>query len=153
MSASTARTNRSGRDTRQQLDELDALLQRMLDLPVHQDPPEGESEEGYAEPPRPARPPAPPRPAAKQRSYPPSYMVVETSTPPFMENDEPTAHPGLDPRQVEDPRDALFETPTPGGEHDFGAPSADDPMDDLARLRARLESKEGDWVPLRSSWQ
>jgi hypothetical protein len=171
MSAPVASTNRAAsagrpksvQGTRQQLDELDALLQRMLDLPVTPDAAalERTREEEHPEPEpmpmpapvRPARAPEPPRPPAR-RAYPPSYMVVETSTPPYLEQPEEHHEADLEPKQIEDPRDRLFEPPTPGGQHDFDDEPGDDPLGDLARLRARLESQEGgDWVPLRSSWQ
>jgi hypothetical protein len=95
---SAARSSRSAEPvppTRQQLDELDALLKRMLDLPVNQleEPPPPEPEAPTPEataPPRTAGPPV-------------SYVVVETAQP---------------------------SEPPP-------APKEDD----------------GDWVPLRSSWQ
>src|SRR5690349_6537356 len=112
MSAPVARTAGPGlgavQATRQQLDELDALLQRMHDLPVSQvepEPPEPEPEPAPRparpalpeQPARPARPrqpapraaarpaPAPrvvPPPAVVSRpAYPASYMVVETVAP------------------------------------------------------------------------
>ena len=173
MSAPATRTNRptaSGRpapvqSTRQQLDDLDALLQRMLDLPVsQQESAEDDVREDFAEPEPeatpipPARPTRPervlsePRPPAR-RSYPPSYMVVETSNPPIPDRADPPYASGHEPRPIEEPRDALFEAPTPGGRHDLNADNDADPIGDLARLRARLENTEGDWVPLRSSWQ
>jgi hypothetical protein len=162
MSAPAARTNRpapaghagSAKGTRQRLDELDALLQRMLDLPVNPDAAAEEVEEEARDPipARPARATAEP-PPPERRGYPPSYMVVETSTPPFPEAPEGQYEDPLAPRQVEEPRDALFETPGPGGRPEFGADLPTDPIGDLARLRARLESKEEEWVPLRSSWQ
>lgn len=125
--------------TRQQLDELDALLQRMMDLPVSQADPEATPAPPVAPRPRP-QPAPPPRPAAPSRkAYPPSYMVVESSAPSFA----PPAPPPEEP----------LEPPTPGGRHQL---VEDDPMGELAKLRARLEREEetpSDWVPLRSSWQ
>lgn len=160
MSAPVARTNRPGtaprpgatQTTREQLDELDALLQRMLQLPVS---------DGDAEPaPRAAQPapPPPPQPALPRpvrptpppkRAYPPSYMVVETATPPYLEQ----MPANLEPRRIEPQQEPAIEAPTPGGRHDLVEDAPEDPIGDLARLRARMESQEGDWVPLRSSWQ
>src|SRR5919199_1380641 len=57
--APTSRTSAPVHPTRQQLDELDALLQRMLDLPVNQ----LEEAVGPDEVAAPPAPPAPPRPA------------------------------------------------------------------------------------------
>jgi hypothetical protein len=141
-----ARTNRPGgtaQATRQQLDELDALLQRMLDLPVTKPEPEP-AEADYAPPrparPEPTRPPAPPRQAAPpRRAYPPSYMVVETSTPPLRPPpDEPAREAALDPRRVERP------TAVPQ-EEVFGDYRTAEPPPEV--------EPGGDWVPLRSSWQ
>jgi hypothetical protein len=76
MSASTGRTTRNGSPpTRQQLDELDALLKKMLELPVQQ------VDEATIPPP----PVIPPRPVSSGSEtgeglgiYSPGYTVVET---------------------------------------------------------------------------
>jgi hypothetical protein len=112
--------------TRQQLDELDALLQRMLDLPVSQpadaaEPPltapaaqRPEAEAPPEEPPAAAPPPPDVLPFPAPASPPPvSYVVVETA-------DQPPAEP---------PAEA---PPAPA---------------------APAEEDTGDWVPLRSSWR
>jgi hypothetical protein len=131
---STSRSPRSPgpvHPTRQQLDELDALLQRMLDLPVNQledlpPPPAEESAPTVSEPPTtPAETegeeqkteaiPAtlPPLPAG--RVPPVSYTVVETTEGQASPAAEAAAPPALpDAAKGEDP---------------------------------------GDWVPLKSSWR
>ncbi|MFQ3593809.1 MAG: hypothetical protein SNJ82_11580, partial [Gemmataceae bacterium] len=78
MSTTTGRTSGSGVPTRQQLDELDALLKKMLELPVQP------VEESPLPPPPviPIRPSLRPVPATEPiRSEPPGYTVVETASP------------------------------------------------------------------------
>ncbi len=146
MSTSTGRTQRGAgpAPTRQQLDELDALLQKMLALPVA---PGGDDEPAPAPPrlsptPRPAaaRSAAPARPAEEPapsvRSYPPSYMVVETPATPAY--DTPPLPAGIEP-------------PVPGGRHDLVEDVPADPVQELARRR--LEEQPAEWVPFQSSWQ
>jgi hypothetical protein len=166
MSNSLSRATRTGAGagpapTRQQLDELDALLQRMLDLPVNQvDEAEALEPAPPVLPPRPARerpvvPPAPvesamPAPSRRPRSEPeapvnyplpntgqganvPSYRVPPAQTP---------APRGLAPRLVQEQPEADdygFEEPVPGGRHDLEEDTPIDPTEELARLRAQLE--------------
>jgi hypothetical protein len=120
--------------TRQQLDELDALLQRMLDLPVNQledvpPPPETEPEPAAPGPTPGSREgeepktvaasapslPAPSMPSAPNRTPPVSYTVVETPK-------EPSAPAGQGPAPPAPP----------------AAPKQED---------------AGEWVPLKSSWR
>jgi hypothetical protein len=79
MSTTTGRTPRnSGVPTRQQLDELDALLKKMLELPVQA------VEEANVPPPPviPTRPSLRPVPATEPiRTLPSAYTVVETASP------------------------------------------------------------------------
>jgi hypothetical protein len=136
---STSRSPRSPgpvHPTRQQLDELDALLQRMLDLPVNQledlppppaeesaptvsEPPtapagtEGEEQKTEANPASSQPAPLPPLPAG--RVPPVSYTVVETTE-----------------RQASPAAEAAAPTAPPD------AAKGEDP---------------GDWVPLKSSWR
>lgn len=165
------RTNRpsgTAQATRQQLDELDALLQRMLDLPVSSAEPDSPEEEldypastrsippetTYQEPfersPRPdpvaaepSRPSDPPArtPNSPRRTYPASYMVVETSTPPELQ-DLPTQAspetPQLHPRTSE----SFDEAPR------TSAPRGYQSVDPETLARAT-----DDWIPLRSTWQ
>ena len=196
MSAPVARTPRtpggSSQGTRQQLDELDALLQRMLTLPVSQteEPtsvavaPEEEmpAEEEWTPPPQPRavapapriyepapRPsPAPPpfqpqqpapRPAPQPplRSYPASYMVIETATPPYFDLRDETNDPGLGPRMVGTQHHQLQPIPysfppVPGGQHHLIEDTPDDPIAEAARAQLAMPN-EGEWVPLQSSWQ
>jgi hypothetical protein len=160
--------------TRQQLDELDALLQRMLDLPVNQ--------ADEAEPPQQAEPPVE-QAASLHRPEATGWQPVlrgaepdelpSYHTPP----EEPAASPQLGPRLVQVPpsEEMEFEEPVPGGRHDLEEDVPFDPTEELARLRAEMESPTfsppaslpfeparvpgpasqdpGEWVPLRSSWQ
>ena len=78
MSTSTGRTTGSGVPTRQQLDELDALLKKMLELPVQA------AEENGQEPASvlPIRPSLRPKPATEPLcSEPTGYTVIETALP------------------------------------------------------------------------
>jgi hypothetical protein len=134
MSTTTSRTSRAGTvPTRQQLDELDALLQRMLELPVQpaDTPPPVIPPRPAPRPPE-ARPPlaSTPRPAPRTpeppRSYPPSYMVVEDAGPPL-------------------------DTPIPGGRHDLAEVLPGDPVQEQAQ--ARLRESAPDPLPFESSWQ
>jgi hypothetical protein len=79
MSTTTGRNSRgTGVPTRQQLDELDALLKKMLELPVQP------VEEATLPPPPaiPIRPSQRPAPFTEPiRSLPPGYTVVETASP------------------------------------------------------------------------
>lgn len=189
--------------TRQQLDELDALLQRMLDLPVNQAAEEEEDRAAVDEPPvippvRPAlripapvsaeppgepkgksrvsrnafpepepvepapvvmaapTPPPPPEPVrVAPRSYPASYMVVETTTPTLFGPPPSDAPREPEPPEefeepVEDESDYL-DTPVPGGRHDLEEDTPEEPAEEPHQGE---ESAEPDnWVPFRSSWQ
>src|SRR5262245_57772505 len=141
--AHTAPPGGGGHGARQQLDELDALLQRMLDLPVSRAEPEPEDEEPPV-PVRPARPepsPAPERWASSApMSYPASYMVVETATPPFLE--EPAPQPPDRARWQRQAASRVHEPSLPPSD-----PVPEPPPSDEAPATG------GDWVPLRSSWQ
>lgn len=152
MSAPVSRTSRpSGaalQATRQQLDELDALLQRMLNLPVSPAS-DGEAEPldeervpvrppalargradavpRYDRPPQGAMPeppaPVPQAPTAPSpgRGYPPSYMVVETAAPPYQETASIPSyggHPAMGPRLVSDPSTGGL----PGGHNAYAGP-------------------------------
>lgn len=128
--AVTTRSPGSLNPTRQQLDELDALLQRMLDLPVNsyqddsqvEEEPEGADEAVEEETP-PVRAPIAPAPMP---ALPISYVVVETASPRPL-----PAASGFEMRSAERPQPP----PTP-------APTIDPP------------SAEGEmWVPLRATWQ
>lgn len=158
--------------TRQQLDELDALLQRMLELPVHplDEPEPADSEEPAEEPPlaliqrsSPANLPLAEigqrtedgeqrtagreqRPAeSRQRTAPPpvSYMVVETASPRPL----PPAS-GFEPRPpILAPRlvPVTPETETPAPPSPIRETPIEPPVP---------ETDEGEtWVPLRSTWK
>ncbi len=145
--------------TRQQLDELDALLQRMLELPVNkiENTQQSEEEEAADEPPPPALPtPSLPRVKETRPATPPvSYMVVETATPRPL----PPAS-GFEPRpSVLTPR-LMPVTPTPPAveeEPKASAPVA--PSTPLAAVETPIpaetapQGEEELWVPLRSTWQ
>jgi hypothetical protein len=148
------------------LDELDALLQRMLDLPVQQAEEEPEPPVPPAAPSRreplvrltiPAfrriatTPPEPLPPSI------PSYMVVETNTPVDLSAPAPptveAAEADLGPRILRPEPQPPFEEPVPGGRHDLEADDPVDPAEELARLQAELGRPPEEWVPFQSSWQ
>jgi hypothetical protein len=156
--------------TRQQLDELDALLQRMLELPVDkgEDAEAAEFEEAADEPPPPTPAPLPhhvPVSSAVRGSgargtrpaLPPvSYMVVETASPrplPPASGFEPQP-PTLTPRLVpvtptpevveEEPHAFAPVTPPP--------PALTPVPESLPAIEATPAEGEM-WVPLRSTWQ
>lgn len=159
----TTRAAGTRNPTRQQLDELDALLQRMLELPVHplDEPEQADSEEaaeellpppiahlgerpasaGWSRPHQPADAArAPLQPATRPATPPISYMVVETASPRPL----PPAS-GFEPRpSTLTPRETpTVEPPAP-------------PRQTVEPLvpPALEESSEGEaWVPLRSTWQ
>ncbi|MFO0876779.1 MAG: hypothetical protein U0840_05345 [Gemmataceae bacterium] len=182
MSAPTTRSHRPvppGHSTRQQLDELDALLQRMLELPVSRTEPEPPPEVAS----RPARieypsPPPQPRVAAPYTPpvYPQSYTVVET-TAGSGESEEPisprripetSAYPFAghhEPPRMQQTRSGPAEFP-PYHESDSSPPqeepgrSRGEPVYPQAYRPLEYPGQamdagptEEDWVPLRSSWQ
>jgi hypothetical protein len=148
--------------TRQQLDELDALLQRMLSLPVEEgdEPARADMAAAPPPPPGPAVEPEAKRVAGAQepsptpdysswlphasaaassptRAYPASYMVVETVGP-AMAPPEPEQH--LAPSEISSPEAGS----------DEGGPllAVSPPVPSAAE-----EPPAEEWVPLRSSWQ
>jgi len=148
--------------TRQQLDELDALLQRMLDLPVNQveneapaapRPPEASARD--TRPPEPpARPggglrrpdlPSGPSPALRARLA--EAALLRSTEPPALpaqpkkiEAPPPPAQPfSLEPRVIDQPHSNVEEEETP-------APN------EAAERQDRQEKTAEEWVPLRSSW-
>lgn len=161
-----------GGPTRQQLDELDALLQRMLDLPVRQ----GDEADEPAEPVAPPRASAAPRTARPIPAPEPDLPPVRYYEPEYHEDEEDVPPP---PPAPSPPRVAYLEPPVPGGRHDLEEDAPVDPTEELARIRAAMQQKadrqaeqagqsalpptanipnapdvgQGEWVPLRSSWQ
>lgn len=174
---STSRSSRSGaasiHPTRQQLEELDALLKRMLELPVNQ------VTETEAEPPvepapmtvRLARVPTSVPPPAKPMAR---DLMLHTPAP------EPEIHrPPLQPREPEPPPQAV--APAPAELEPPVAPAAEEPPASIRlpvqpphlfhrRIQPRVEEspeqepqdiqdtsdpsdRPEDWVPLRSSWK
>ncbi len=112
--------------TRQQLDELDALLQRMLDLPVNKLEEEEPAEE--------AETPAP------EFRAPVSYSVPIAEPP-----------PRLEPRVV-----PVAETPVspPPAPAEMPPPEAREPgPDDWVRLASTWQPSPRTWQPLAQSWQ
>jgi hypothetical protein len=179
---STSRSSRSAvasaHPTRQQLDELDALLQRMLELPVNQveEPSAAPPVEPRSTPtPRLARsappvlPPAPaplrgPSPApetglSRPRVSPPPQPKPVPQPEPAAEDLAPPPPKGMEPRVL------------PAPEEPEQAPAASLPVQPphLFRKRAQTSVEESlesepaeppdtdeqgeDWVPLRSSWK
>jgi hypothetical protein len=131
---------------RQQLDELDALLKRMLELPVNRLDETDESEEIDEPPQAPAVRDVEPQPA----SPPVSYMVVETASPrpiPPASGFEPR-QPLLAPRLV-----PVTPRPEPVAERPAPIP-APEPVPAIAPAPEPEASPEAEqWVPLRSTWQ
>lgn len=146
----TTRAAESLNPTRQQLDELDALLQRMLELPVH---PLDKPEQAKAEEPAEESPPLPRKEESKKRKQeketdvpsasiyrlppaalpPVSYTVVETASPRPL----PLAS-GFEPRpSMLTPRLAPVSPPE--------KPAAPPPVSEAGTGET--------WVPLRSTWQ
>ena len=158
--------------TRQQLDELDALLQRMLELPVNKldDTEQEAAEEPTDEPPPPVQPtPSPtldPLPLSQPargigergaRSAKPlvSYMVVETASPrplPPASGFEPRRS-SLTPRltPVTPPKVETGEPPVPPSQKtgETPVPPVQQKTDETPVPPAHDEM----WVPLRSTWQ
>jgi hypothetical protein len=138
------RTPASLNTTRQQLDELDTLLKRMLALPVNQldvkDEAEAEAAEDAAEepPPAPITQPTAAEPIAAPIAAPMSYMVVETASP----------RP-LPPASGFEPRPSLLK-PTPPE----NVAKAMEPAATVAPAPSESPAAESEaWVPLRSTWQ
>ncbi len=142
--------------TRQQLDELDALLQRMLELPVQPlEKPEQLQVEEPAEEPEP-EPPPPPRktesakPKQEKETAVPSYNVFRLpaeATPPISYTVVETASPRpLPPASGFEPRPSTLTprlvpvTPPPPE-----TPASPPPV--------AAAGEEEAWVPLRSTWQ
>jgi hypothetical protein len=156
--------------TRQQLDELDALLQRMLDLPVNRVE-DKEADKTEAAPP--ASPPAtaplprplslprlarltPPAPAARGAETTAGAKTPKTPEPSF-----PPAQEGMN----EANKDTLEIKEKPG-EQEPEQSSGTLPLQPPHRMRKRTpppqstagpeegaEGGDGDWVPFRSSWK
>ena len=158
--------------TRQQLDELDSLLQRMLELPVNklEDMEQKAAEEPADEPPPPVQPTPPPPPdplppsqvgkglgvkAARPATPPISYMVVETASPRPL----PPRASGFEPRPsaltprlvpVTPPEVKTGETPVPLSQKTGETPVPPTHQTSETPVPPRDEEM---WVPLRSTWQ
>ncbi|MHB1422369.1 MAG: hypothetical protein ACYC3I_04065 [Gemmataceae bacterium] len=143
--------------TRQQLDELDALLQRMLELPVNKldEEEQAETEEAADEPVPPLEPtPAPAIVAVKEMppaAAPVSYMVVETASPRPL----PPAS-GFEPRPSMLKPQLVPVTPAKTVEEKLQAidtaPSNDTPIPTSSSPAVPPSDGEA-WVPLRSTWK
>jgi hypothetical protein len=131
--------------TRQQLDELDALLQRMLALPVHQlentpPPPTDPS----------AAPPAPAAaPTGRSESGPPvSYVVVETAGAEAIPPSGPPQPTTL--RLVREPEaNSADQSPSSSP----ATPATPPPEDDWIPLRSAWSPSAQTWGPLAESWR
>lgn len=134
MSTSVSPRSTAVHPTRQQLDELDALLQRMLDLPVNQ------LDEGEA-----AEEPEPPAPAFRP---PVSYSVPVVDPPARL---EPRVVPAEEQQAPAPP--ALPPTP-PAPEPLPPVVAAQEPgPDDWVRLASTWQPSAQTWQPLAQSWQ
>jgi hypothetical protein len=137
MSTSLSPRSTAVHPTRQQLDELDALLQRMLDLPVNQvEEPEG-PDEAVPEPPVSYKIPiAEPSPRLEPRIVLPKESV---QSPPL-----PAAPPPAP--AVLRPAPAQMQMPAPP---EFREPGPDD----WVRLASTWQPSAQTWQPLAQSWQ
>jgi hypothetical protein len=130
MSASLSTRSRAtaAHPTRQQLDELDALLKRMLELPVNQIDEELAAAREAARPPRPPAPPLPtPGPVSEgDRAAPPG----------------PANGPDFAPRVVSGP-DTTEPGPAVAGTDEGG----------WVPLRSNWRPSSQTWGPLAESWQ
>jgi hypothetical protein len=151
MTTSLSPRSASVHPTRQQLDELDALLQRMLDLPVNQVD-EAEAADQAETPVPEFRPPV-------------SYKVPINDTPPLL---EPRVVPAEEPpRRTPEP---VFQAPAPPRPVTRApavpqqpvippaAPPAPAPVrepgpDDWIRLASTWQPSAQTWQPLAQSWQ
>ncbi len=146
--------------TRQQLDELDALLKRMLELPVNQidNADEAEGEEEADEPAAPAVVPMEMKPLAS----PISYMVIETASPrPLPPSSGFEPRPSLlTPRlvPVTPPPESPVEEEEPAASAE-DAPPTEDPLPAPSAVETETSAADSPsseaevWVPLRSTWQ
>lgn len=171
MSMSTSpRSSAPASSTRQQLDDLDALLQRMLELPVNQveeiPPADAPAPQAAAPAPPPeetAPPPAiqpdadPDRIPLPPMNYPPSFMTVETVAPRL---DPPHAAPTLRLEMLRrDPAAELPPQESPDGSPGEATAAPPDPpgfvwmQPDAESPPAAGPAEAEEWVPLRSSWQ
>jgi hypothetical protein len=126
--------------TRQQLDELDALLKRMLALPV-------------APPPEPVAEPIPPsapamRMAAHLEATPIPERPARAYPAPYLPDEEDQGR--QDPFESTELSRSL-EPPVPGGRHDLVEDVPADPVQELARRR--LEEQPHEAPPFQSTWQ
>lgn len=130
MSTSVSRRSSSaGHPTRQQLEELDALLKRMLELPVN-----ALDETAEEPPPAPARAEAPPAVSAPEPMRGPHHPAF--TRPP---ESEPAAPPAVNYQAPEtDIADLKPRVVRAGLPEPAAAPPA---------------AEGGDWVPLESSWK
>ena len=147
--------------TRQQLDELDALLQRMLELPVNKleeeqaDEEQVEDDELAVEPASPVQPsfshPMIPVEETPPARSPVSYMVVETASPrpiPPASGFEPQLSVLRPQRVPTTPPEAVPEPPEQREPESNGEP----PVPESAPTPTEANEPET-WVPLRSTWQ
>ncbi|HEY7153597.1 MAG TPA: hypothetical protein VH575_06540 [Gemmataceae bacterium] len=133
----STRTPGSLNPTRQQLDELDALLQRMLELPVNQteEKNEAEAEEADEMPPPPVV-----RPTATK---PPPYTVVETASPrPLPAASGFAPRPSPETVAEERPQPPIADADTPASEAEMWVP-----------LRSTWQPSAQTWQPLAESWR
>jgi hypothetical protein len=137
MSMSVSRrSSATGHPTRQQLDELDALLKRMLDLPVNR-----LEDEADAAPPAPAAeaapPPPPSAPEPMRGPHRPTVARMPAEPPAVNYSTAEEEDADLKPRVVSDAPHHANEPAAPP------APASQKPNAD----------KPDDWVPLTSTWR
>lgn len=161
MSTSLSPRSAPVHPTRQQLDELDALLQRMLDLPVNQVD-EPAAQEPAAPPARETRPPVsytvpinetPPPPRLEPR------VVVAEEPPKSQPVPQPVAAtpaaPPAAPVARPQPPVIRSQAPAVAAPAPTPAPAADPEPgpDDWVRLASTWQPSAQTWQPLAQSWQ
>jgi hypothetical protein len=146
----STRTSGTLNPTRQQLDELDALLKRMLELPVNQ-----LDDSDAAEEPPPPIPVIPVIPVMEpmRATLPVSYMVVETASPrplPQASGFEPSpAVPSMRLMPVESAEESSIEEES----EPFAPPAETGEAEMWVPLRSTWQPSAQTWQPLAESWQ
>jgi nicotinate-nucleotide--dimethylbenzimidazole phosphoribosyltransferase len=143
MSASLSPRSAAANPTRRQLDELEALLQRMLDLPVNQVEPEGAPE-------------SPGQPPARDSAAPRRPLVGYTTPEPEPEAEPPAQAAAPPPAQELPPEE---QAPPALGPRIIAVadmeetPPAEPPNPPPARAEPKPAKDAETWVPLRANWK
>jgi hypothetical protein len=146
MSTSVSRRPSAVHPTRQQLDDLDALLKRMLDLPVNRLEDEGDDDDGAAPP---AEEEAKPAPEPMRGPHRPAFVrpAQTEAAPPSVNYNTPDVNEAdLKPRVI------IVASNAPENEADSAAEAAAQAAPATAEAGPTGGHAE-DWVPLTSSWR